>query len=76
MPSANFIMVGWCVNVTWTPDPATYAPLTRTLRFKAHATNSAYVTSMATAVTQDMNAQNPVTLSAPFLDPDQSWVDT
>jgi hypothetical protein len=73
MPSSVSIMVNWCVDVTWTPVPGTYAALTRTLRYKAHSTNSAYVTQMAIAQTQDMDAQNPVTLSAPYLDPDQSW---
>jgi hypothetical protein len=73
MPSANYVMVNWCVTCTWTPEPGTYSAKTVTLRFKAHATNSAYVTSMAQSQTQDMNAQNPVTLGAPFLDPDQSW---
>lgn len=72
MPSANMIMKGWCVDMTW--KPTSEAAKTRTLRFLAHATNSAFVTQAALAQTQDMNALSAVTLSAPYLDPDQSWV--
>ncbi len=73
MPSANYVMKNWVVDMTWTPVPGTYATVTRPFKIKAHATNSAYVTSAAQAAVQDMNAQNPVILSAPYLDPDQSW---
>ena len=73
MPSAAYIMKNWCVDCTWTPTAATYAAKTVTLTYKAAATASAYVASMAIAQTQDMNAINPVILSAPYLDPDQSW---
>lgn len=67
-------MVGWYVDCTWTPAPGTYTAKTVRLRFKAHATNSAYVLAQAQAQTQDMDVLNPVTLGTPTVDPDQSWV--
>ena len=73
MPSAAYVMKNWRINITWTPNAGLYAPQTVTLKFKAHATNSAYVTQMAQNAVQDMTAVNPVTIGAPSLDPDQSW---
>lgn len=73
MPSAAYVMKNWCVNMTWTPVPGTYATQTRIFKMKAAASASAYVTSAAIAATQDMNNQNTIILSAPYLDPDQSW---
>ena len=73
MPSANYVMKNWRINITWTPDPALYAARTVTLKFKAHATNGAYVTQMAQNAVQDMTLTNPVTIGSPSLDPDQSW---
>ena len=73
MPSANYIMKNWCVDMTWTPVPGTYAPITRKFKMKAHAGGSAIVAAACASACQDMDAQNPVIRSAPYLDPDQSW---
>ena len=73
MPSAAYVMVNWKVDMTWTPVPGTYSAVTRSLTFKAASTASAWVATMAANQTQDMNTQNPIILSAPYLDPDQSW---
>ena len=68
-------LLRWGISETWTPDPATYAPVTRTLYFRAAAGDSAKVAQMAVAQSALCESYAPVTYGTPFLDSEQRELD-
>jgi hypothetical protein len=66
----------WGLRITWTIDPATYAPRSGTLWFLVStalstSAQSAKATAMAVRQCAMLEANDPVTYDTPFLDPDQ-----
>jgi hypothetical protein len=68
-------LLRWKIDVTWTPDPATYPAVTRTLYFLAAAADGARVSQMAVAQSALCESFNPVTYGSPSLDSDQRQLD-
>lgn len=64
-------LVRWVVQVTWTPIPGTYSPVTKPLWFLMPATaTQAQLHNMALVQVTLCDVQNPSTLSAATLDTD------